>query len=110
MQANFSLQTLKPVVAFSGIIMVDWLKRVFKFKDEEFIHWVTMVLGESFLDAVCRYRTKTNIASMLMAWCLELCLKDEAFWIVSLCVREEWCLGLASLMTLARPNEMFRGA
>lgn len=42
-----------------------------------------------------------------MAWCLELCSKDEGFWIISLYVQKEWCLGLAYLLMYARPGKGF---
>ncbi|GLJ36814.1 hypothetical protein SUGI_0742610 [Cryptomeria japonica] len=95
------------MVAFWGKILVECLKRVFKFKDDEFLHKVMVVLGESFLDAVYRYRTNADIASLFLAWCLKLCFKEEVFWIVMQCAREEWCWGLALFMAIARPGKGF---
>ncbi|GLJ30646.1 hypothetical protein SUGI_0606900 [Cryptomeria japonica] len=88
-------------------ISKEHLKNVFKFKDDGFLHKVIVVLGDSFFNAVYIYKINANIASLFLARCLKLSCKEEAFWIVLQCVREEWCWGLVPFMAIARPGEGF---
>lgn len=83
MEANFSLQSSKPTVAFWGRISDERLMHVFKIEDRDFLNRVEIVLGDEYLNAQFRYQTNVDIALIFLARCFELELQDMVNWLIN---------------------------
>lgn len=108
MEANFPLYTDRPHASFFGLITSLRLKRLFKVKDDEFIHIMESLFGEVFLDARHRYCLNMDVVTMVMAWGLELGDSTKnAAWVVRTILDDEWLVGLNSILEWVIPGAGF---
>lgn len=76
--------------------------------NKKFIHLTKLLLGDIFLDAKHRYRTKKDIVTMVVVWGLELGdTIDNVLWVVRSIVDDEWLVGLNSILEWVVPSVGF---
>lgn len=94
-------------MAFWGRISDERLTHIFKIANQTLLNRVKIVLGDEYLNAQYRYRTNIDIASLFMAWCLELETSDSIFYLMHNYVKDDWCWSLANLIGMAHQGEGF---
>lgn len=70
------------------------VRGLFKFGEGNFLQILELLFSEELLNTKHKYRTNIDIASMLVAWGLEVGKKEEVEWVVKGRVEEEWLYGL----------------
>lgn len=84
------------------------MKRLFKVKDDEFIHIMELLFGEVFLEVKHRFGLNMDVVTMLVVWGLELGDSIENVeWVVRAILDDEWLVGLNSILEWAIPGEGF---
>lgn len=78
----------KRQITFIGKITYERLNIFFSIDDPIFLQMIKMLVREEFIASKYKYRINANIASMVLAWCLELGNIDDSHWLMNVCVRE----------------------
>lgn len=108
MEANFPFNTDMPDAAFFGLVSSLRMKRLFKLKDDEFIHIMESFFGEVFLEAKHKFLLNMDVVTMVVAWGLELGDSIENVeWVVWAILDYEWLVGLNSSLEWAIPGADF---
>lgn len=77
MEANFTLITRKQQLTFLGKISEGKQRNVFKIENPMFLQMVDVLLGEEYMKSEYKYQTNVDIASLFLAWCLNLGNKQD---------------------------------